>query len=185
MTASDLFPEDQATAAIGALLGDSASQREVLEMAIALSDAGIEPVEIFKVAAMKSLRTALKKNKLPSRRNATKKGAEGKEFQRAVEWWKKKLIGHSKPATAVEQDLDPDNTKNLKPAISRAKKRHGKLAEERALFELAMFGNKGYPDPHWMNEWQQCRIKLSKPLLEAIKKMPKEISKLMLHNLPG
>lgn len=185
MTESDLLPPSQATAAINALLEDSASQRKVLEMAVALSDAGIEPIEIFKVAAMESLRTALKKNTLQSQRKATKKGSAGREFQIAVEWWKERLTGHPKPATLVERLLDSNGTQNLKPAISRAKKRHGKLARERALFYLAIFGNEGYPDPHWMNEWQRYRIELSKPLREAIKKMPKEISELMLRNLPG
>lgn len=183
MTESDLLPPNQAAAAIGALLGDSASQREVLEMAVALSDAAIEPIEIFKVAAMESLRTTLKKNKLQSRRKATKKGAAGNEFQTAVKWWEAELTGHPKPTTSVEQQLDPNNTKNLKPGISRAKKRHGKLAKERALFYLAMFGEEGYPSPCWMNEWQQHRIELSKLLREEIKKMPKEISELMLRNL--
>lgn len=183
MTKPDLLPPNQNAAAINALLGDSASQRKVLEMAVALSDAGIEPIKIFKMAAMESLRTALKKNKLPPRRNARKNGAAGGEFQTAIEWWKAKLTNHPKPATSVEQQLDPSGTKNLKPAISRAVKRHGKLAKERALFELAMFGKEGYPDLYWINEWQQYRNELSKPMIEAIKKMPKEISELMLHNL--
>jgi hypothetical protein len=191
MTESDLLPPDQAAAAIGALLGDSASQREVLEMAVALSDAGIEPIEIFKMAAMESLRTTLKKNKLQSSRKATIKGSAGKEFKTAVEWWKAKLTGHSSPAISVWHQLYPDSfapgtrelpKKNKLSAISRAVKRQGKRAKERALFYLAFFGKEGYPDPHWMNEWQQHRIELSKPLRETIKKMPKEISELMLRN---
>ena len=154
-------------------------------MAIALSDAGIEPIDIFKVAAMESLRTALKKNRLQPRKKATKKGSAGKEFTTAVEWWKEKLSGHPKPATSVEHQLDPDNKKKtLKPAISRAVRRHGKLAKERALFYLAFFSKDGYPNLYWMNEWERYRVELSKPLREAIKKMPKEISELMLRNLP-
>lgn len=185
MTESDLLPPNQAALAIGALLGDSVAQREVLELAIVLSDAGIEPIDIFKVAAMESLRIMLNRNKLQSRRKATKKGAAGKEFNIAVEWWKAKLSGHPKPTTSVEHQLDPDNTKNLKPSISRAVKRHQRPARERALFYLAMFGKEGYPDPYWMNEWQRYRNELSKPLHEAIKRMPKEISELMLCNLPA
>lgn len=182
MTESALLPPNQASAAIGALLGDTASQRKVLEMAVALSDAGIEPIEIFKVAAMESLRTALKRNKLQSRRKATKKGSEGKEFKIAVEWWKAKLSNHPKPATTVEHQIDPSGKKNLKPAIARAVRRHGKLAKERALFYLAM-GDEHGPNVFYWTEWQRYRDELSVPLHKAIKDMPKEISELMLRNL--
>ena len=155
-------------------------------MAIALSDAGIEPIDIFKMAAMESLRTALKKNRLQSREKATKKGSAGKEFTTAVEWWKEKLSGHPKPATSVEHQLDPDNKKKtLKPAISRAVRRHRELAKERALFYLAFSSSEdGCPNFDWVKEWERYRVELFKPLCEVIKKKPKEISELMLRHFP-
>lgn len=180
MEKSDLLPPHQIAIAGNALLGDPASQRAVLELVVVLTDAGIEPVDVFKKAALESLRVALANNKLQSRRNAKIKGGEGKEFSIAVLWWKEKLGGHPKVSTSVEQQLDPTGNKNLKPAINRAVKLHGKLAKERALFELVWGGPDG-PNLNWVGAWESYRIELMKPAQEAIDKLklPEETAKLL------
>ena len=169
MNEFDLLTSNQIVLARNALVGDSAAQRAVLEMAVALADAGIQPIDVFKEAALESLRIALKNDKLQSRENANKKGSKGKEFTMAIEYWKAKLTGHPKPSSSVENMLDPSGKKNLKPAIDRAVNRHGLLAKERALFHLS-WGQDG-PDFMWLAIWEAYRLELQKPMEKAIDKV--------------
>ena len=146
--------------AVNALLGDPAAQRAALEAAVKMADAGIEPTEIFKKAALHSLRAALDNDKLPAARDSKKKGADGKEFNIAVRWWRHKLTGEKKPTTLTAHEL------GVKPsAINRARRRHGDLsgradlAKERALAELA-WNESGF-NLEWVKPWEDYRRELA------------------------
>lgn len=168
MIEADLLPPQQEIEAAHALLGDPPSQRKVLEMAVRLSDAGIEPIEIFKRATLEALRAALASDKLPPRRDAKLKGSSGNEFQAAKQWWTHKLTGHPKPSTVVANELNMTYQ-----AINRALKRHRMLAKERALFDLAWNGPDG-PDFAMMKAWEDYRDELRKPLTDEIRNVSPE-----------
>lgn len=179
MIPADLLPPNQERIACHALLGDPSSQRDVLEMVVRLADAGIEPIELFRRAALHSLREALKADKLPPRPDARKRGADGDEFVMAVVWWKLSLTGKRYPTKVAAQELA-----TTAPAINRARKRHGDLsgrpdmAKERALFDLAWNGPDG-PDSPWFKEWEDYREELRKPLDEILKTLPPDKAELL------
>lgn len=178
MNENELLPPNQNIKAVNALLGDSPSQREVLEMAVHLAEAGIEPIEIFKQAALTALKTALENGKLPAPRDAKKKGSDGEEFKLAVMWWKAELTGHPKPGSAVAYAIDPGGKKNLLPAISRATKRHSLLAKERALFALAWNSESG-PNTKWILEWDKYRDELQGWWRQHVDALPPEVVDLL------
>jgi hypothetical protein len=155
--AADLFPSNQHSIAVNALIGDEHYQRRVLELAVRLADAEVDPIEIFKRAALYSLRVALERNKLPSPPDKRKKGSSGDEFLLAIAYEKAVLMGRKSPAKFVMADFSVTY-----PAINRARKRHGdlsggaNLAKERALFELAM-GDSSGPDLAWWPKWEEYR----------------------------
>jgi hypothetical protein len=138
-----------------AIEGDAAAQRAVLEVAVILGTRGGAPQsELFKEAALLSLKTALENNKLP-RRAIDKRGLgrEAKDFRLAKEWWKEKERGTPREeivaTLTVRHGYDPlddegiPKGRNMAPRFSEALRRHGNsgvghggLARIDALTEL-------------------------------------------------
>lgn len=182
MMDTQLLPPNQYRLAINARLGDPPSQRAVLELTVRLAEAGIEPIEEFKEAALHCLRAALSEG-LPRCRDARRKGADGNEFQLAVAYSKAMLTGKKKPASVVSLDATGDERKLL-TAIYRARRRHGDLskkpdlAKERALYELAM-GDESGPNLKWVKEWGLYRAQLQNYWKTIENDLPPESVKLL------
>lgn len=166
MTDIDLLPPNQRRQAYNALTGDEPSQRAVLELTVRLAEQGIEPIEIFKRAALAAQKMALLRGKLPRHQDAKRKGSSGREFGIAVAWWIAKLRGDRSPAKSVDAEFYSSGPKPHYAAINRARKRHGDLsdlskrpdlAKERALYALAWPDNADSPNVRWAREWDLYR----------------------------
>ena len=169
MNSADMLAGNQEALAVNALIGDPRSQRAVLEMAVLLAEAGIEPVEIFKRAAMVALKAALVANKLPPRPDARKAASDGEEFETARACWVEKLRGHPKAKTMVAVARN-----KTFQAINRALKRHSLLAKERALFDLAWKGEGG-PDWDWMIQWERYNTEIRGWWREHQEELPPDV----------
>ncbi len=170
MSDFDLLPPNQRELAVYALLGNLPCQRAVLERAVRLAEAGIEPIDVFKRAVMVSLKNALDKGRLPASRSrgGTSKGADGVAFKAAVAYWKEfHLNGKSGANKRATIDCEFNNPKYVSVAV----KNFGEIAEVAALRELA-HGDESGPDLKWTPKLEALQRAREARLIEFLGFVP-------------
>lgn len=183
---AELLPPHQRRHALHALLGDSPSQRIVLELTVRLAEAGIEPIPIFKRAALAALKTSLATDNLPSlkRRGGQRKGPDGAQFQLAVDYWEEVFIhgkrGAGKRAALkrmrtdgiAEIEIESEEKKYAK-YVSEAVARCGDIAKAKALLRLAL-GDKSGQNMTWWRKFEKFSEQLQHEVVDAIGRLPKD-----------
>lgn len=134
-------PEFQEYIAASALQGDKRAYRRILWIACMLADAGVEPIEIFKVAALQALRHVVEHGTFPKEDNKHHAGDEGKGLALAVAWWEHKELdpGCQKISTLVafEHGAKDSNVSRALKQYGNAGEGHGGVARGIALHRLA------------------------------------------------
>jgi len=126
------------------MIGDGPSQYAVLALAVRLAEAGIEPIEEFKQAAMLCLKRAVETRQMPqpNRKGRPSKGKDASSFEIAVIYWKEVYIrgkaGANMRATQVA-------LVKRESQVTNAVKLHGPHARHAALRELC-WGDENGPN---------------------------------------
>ncbi len=160
----DLTLPYQRKIGLNALLGDIPSQRKVLEMAVRLSDAGVDPMPEFKSAVLYALRMALERDQLPpkNKRGGQRLGNESRNFRIAMSYWKDVFLNGE--AGANKRTMAEWRCSSA-AMVSKQVKFYGDMAKVAALRDLA-FGDSSL-NPHWFNQWQDMVYEIEHRALQA------------------
>lgn len=160
MADTDLLPPNQQVLAHNAkltmgkdMIGDGPAQYAVLALAVRLAEAGIEPIEEFKQAAMLCLKRAVESGQMPqaNKRGRPGKGDEAASFKIAVTYWKLRYergkAGANKLAMLIAGVA-------REAQVTNAVKLHGPMARRAALWSLC-YDNESGPNITYCRELEK------------------------------
>lgn len=156
----DLLPPNQKVLAHNAMLsmgkdmiGDGPAQFAVLALAVRLAEAGIEPTEEFKLAAMMCLKRAVESGQMPrpNRRGRPSKKHDASSFEIAVIYWKE---FYERGEAGANKRATQDAKVKYEAQVTNAVKLHGPIARRAALWELC-FDNETGPNIAFCRELEK------------------------------